>query len=223
MKKYVLFDLDGTLTDSREGILNSIEYMLEYYGIHVEDQEQLVPWLGPPLKDSLMKYYGFSQEKALEGVEKYREYFDRQGIFENRVYPGIEEMLGRLRNMGCHLMVATSKPEVAARRVLEHFRLDSYFDYIGGATLDDSRVNKADVIRYVLDTNGITCGKETVMVGDREHDVRGARENGLQVIGALYGYGSREELEEAGADWIAKTVEEIPGYVRGESPMDEGC
>ncbi len=122
MKKYVLFDLDGTLTDSREGILNSIEYMLEYYGIHVEDREQLVPWLGPPLKDSLMKYYGFSQEKALEGVEKYREYFDRQGIFENRVYPGIEEMLGRLRNMGCHLMVATSKPEVAARRVLEHFR-----------------------------------------------------------------------------------------------------
>lgn len=216
MKKYVLFDLDGTLTDSREGIINSIVYMLEYYGIRVEDREQLVPWLGPPLKDSLMKYYGFSREKALEGVEKYREYFDRQGIFENQVYPGIQKMLGRLKEMGCHLMVATSKPEVAARRVLEHFRLDSYFDYIGGATLDDSRVNKGDVIRYVLDTNGITCTEEAVMVGDREHDVRGGKENGLEVIGVLYGYGSREELEEAGADRIAESVEAVPGYVRNQ-------
>lgn len=213
MKKYVLFDLDGTLTDSREGILNSIEYMLAYYGIHVETREQLTPWLGPPLKDSLMKYYGFDREKALEGVEKYREYFDRQGIFENRVYPGIQEMLGKLRTMGCQLLVATSKPEVAARRVLEHFRLDPYFTYIGGATLDDSRVKKGDVIRYVLDTNGIIHLEEAVMVGDREHDVRGARENGLQVIGVLYGYGSRQELEAAGADWIAESVEAVADCV----------
>jgi phosphoglycolate phosphatase len=214
MKKYVLFDLDGTLTDSRVGILNSIEYMLEYYGIHVEDRAQLQPWLGPPLKDSLMKYYGFSREKALEGVEKYREYFDRQGIFENRVYPGIEDMLRTLRDMGCRLLVATSKPEVAARRVLEHFRLDSYFTFIGGATLDDSRVSKGDVIRYVLDTADIRLSQEAVMAGDREYDVKGAKAHGLEVIGVLYGYGSREELGQAGADFLAETPGDIPGYIR---------
>jgi phosphoglycolate phosphatase len=214
MKKYVLFDLDGTLTDSRVGILNSIEYMLEYYGIHVEDRAQVQPWLGPPLKDSLMKYYGFSREKALEGVEKYREYFDRQGIFENRVYPGIEDMLRTLRDMGCRLLVATSKPEVAARRVLEHFRLDSYFTFIGGATLDDSRVSKGDVIRYVLDTADIRLSQEAVMAGDREYDVKGAKAHGLEVIGVLYGYGSREELGQAGADFLAETPGDIPGYIR---------
>lgn len=214
MKKYVLFDLDGTLTDSRAGILNSIEYMLEYYGIHVEDRAQLQPWLGPPLKDSLMKYYGFSREKALEGVGKYREYFDRQGIFENRVYPGIEDMLRTLRDMGCRLLVATSKPEVAARRVLEHFRLDSYFTFIGGATLDDSRVSKGDVIRYVLDTADIRLPQEAVMAGDREYDVKGAKAHGLEVIGVLYGYGSREELGQAGADFLAETPGDIPGYIR---------
>ena len=196
------------------GILNSIEYMLEYYGIHVEDRAQLQPWLGPPLKDSLMKYYGFSREKALEGVEKYREYFDRQGIFENRVYPGIEDMLRTLRDMGCRLLVATSKPEVAARRVLEHFRLDSYFTFIGGATLDDSRVSKGDVIRYVLDTADIRLSQEAVMAGDREYDVKGAKAHGLEVIGVLYGYGSREELGQAGADFLAETPGDIPGYIR---------
>lgn len=207
-KKYVLFDLDGTLTDSREGIVNSIGYMLDHYGIAI-DRDQLQPWLGPPLKESLMKYCGFAEEKALEGVGVYREYFDRQGIFENRVYPGIEDMLKCLKEQGCVLLVATSKPEVAAVRVLEHFGLAGYFTYIGGATLDDSRVRKGDVIRYVLETCKVREKAQAVMVGDREQDVYGARENELETIGVLYGYGSHEELTDAGADILAKTPMEL--------------
>lgn len=213
MKKYILFDLDGTLTDSQEGILNSIEYMLNFYGIHVEDRESLRPWLGPPLKDCLMKYYGFSREKALEGVDKYREYFNRQGIFENKVYEGIEALLKALKARGCQLFVATSKPEPAARRVLEHFRLDSYFTYIGGATLSDSRVGKGDVIRYVLKTNGITDLDQVLMVGDREQDVIGAKQNGLMAAGVLYGYGSEKELLDAGADVVVRTPGELVSLV----------
>lgn len=212
-KKYVLFDLDGTLTDSQAGIINSIEYMLEFYGIHIEDRSQLRPWLGPPLKESLMKYYGFEEGKALEGVAKYREYFDRQGIFENKVYPGIEDMLKKLKEKGCQLYVATSKPETAALRIMEHFDLSKYFTYIGGATLDDSRTKKGAVIQYVLERTGAADKDEVIMVGDRENDVMGARENGIQVIGALYGYGTREELEAAGADYIAETAEDIAEFI----------
>ncbi len=203
-KKYVLFDLDGTLTDSREGIINSIEYMLRHYQMEVKDRSELQPWLGPPLKESLMKYCAFPEGKALEGVAVYREYFDRQGIFENKVYPGIEDMLGRLKEQGHELLVATSKPETAAVRVLEHFGLAGYFTYIGGATLDDSRVRKGDVIRYVLEACGVKEKAQAVMVGDREQDVKGAKENGLEVVGVLYGYGSREELVGAGADYLAE-------------------
>lgn len=212
-KKYVLFDLDGTLTDSQEGIMNSIEYTLKHFGIQVEDRSALRPWLGPPLVDSLMKYHGFDRERALEGVKKYREYFDVKGIFENRVYAGIEELLGQLQSEGYILMTATSKPEAAARRIADHFNLTRFFTFIGGATLDDSRVHKGDVIRYVLETNRIGNLSEVMMVGDRENDIRGARQNGLESVGVLYGYGDRRELEEAGADHIAERVEDIARYL----------
>lgn len=214
-KKYVLFDLDGTLTDSREGIVNSIEYMLKHYQITVKNRDELQPWLGPPLKESLMRYCGFAEGKALEGVSVYREYFDRQGIFENQVYPGIEDMLKELKGQGYCLLVATSKPETAAVRVLEHFGLAGYFDYIGGATLDDSRVKKGDVIRYVLASCGASEKVQAIMVGDRKQDVQGAKENGLEVIGVLYGYGSREELEKAGADYLAESPKGL-GKLLGE-------
>lgn len=212
-KKYVLFDLDGTLTDSQEGIFHSIEYMLAAYGIYVKDRTRLRPWLGPPLKESLMKYYGFDEKTALEGVDRYREYFDRKGIFENRVYPGIPELLERLRREGHVLALATSKPETASRRILDHFCLTSYFSFIGGATLDDSRVKKEDVIRYVLQSLNVRDLSLAVMVGDREHDVNGARKNGLPAIGVLYGYGSRQELSEAGAGYLAERVEDIAGFL----------
>lgn len=212
-KQYVLFDLDGTLTDSQDGILNSIEYALHHFGIPVEDRAILRPWLGPPLVDSLMKYHGFNREQALEGVKKFREYFDIKGIFENRVYDGIEALLARLQDDGYILMTATSKPEVAARRIADHFNLTRYFTFIGGASLDDSRVHKADVIRYVLETNRIDDPASVMMVGDRENDILGAKQNGLESIGVLYGYGDRDELEAAGADHIAETVEDIMRFL----------
>lgn len=208
-KKYVLFDLDGTLTDSQAGIMNSIEYALRYFDIRVEDRSALRPWLGPPLTDSLKKYHGFDREQALEGVKKYREYFDEKGIFENKVYPGIEALLEKLRDQGQILIMATSKPETAARRIADHFDLAKYFTFIGGATLDDSRVHKGDVIRYVLEANHIEDLSAAIMVGDRENDILGAKQNGLESIGVLYGYGSRNELAAAGADYIAETVEDI--------------
>lgn len=212
-KKYVLFDLDGTLTDSQEGIMNSIEYALDSFGIQVEDRAALRPWLGPPLVDSLMKYHGFDREQALKGVEKYREYFDIKGIFENRVYDGMEALLSGLQAEGYILMTATSKPEVAAKRITDHFGLTKYFTFVGGASLDDSRVHKGDVIRYVLETNQIQDRSAVMMVGDRENDIMGAKQNGLESIGVLYGYGSWDELEAAGADHIAKTVEDIARYL----------
>lgn len=212
-KKYVLFDLDGTLTDSQEGIINAIKYSLASFDITVEDDNQLRPWLGPPLLDSLMKYYSFDRHKAMEGIHKFREYYNRQGYLENKVYPGISDLLMTLKQRGYRLMTATSKPEEMARQILQHFGLDQYFAYIGGAALDESRVHKADVIRYVLAANDITRLSEVMMVGDREHDVLGAKETGLDVIGVLYGYGDRIELEQAGADYIAATTADILRYL----------
>lgn len=209
-KQYILFDLDGTLTDSQEGIMNSIEHGLACYGIRVEDRSSLRPFLGPPLIDSVMKYYGFDREKAAEFVVKYREYFSTRGLFENRVYPGVEKLLKTLKEAGYTLMLATSKPDGFSRQILEHFGLDHYFAFIGGATMDERRTHKGDVIRYVLESNGLTDRlEEVMMVGDRENDVLGAKENGIEVIGVLYGYGDREELESAGADHIVENVEDI--------------
>ena len=212
-KKYVLFDLDGTLTDSQDGILNAIEYALDYYGIEVKDRNTLRPFLGPPLADSMQKYCGLDPDKAFEAVVKFREYYNTKGLFENRLYPGIERLLQTLQEKGCRLFVATSKPEQTAQEILAHFKLDGYFDYIGGATPDESRVKKEDVVRYVLKTAGILDGREAVMVGDRKHDVIGARRNGLESVGVLYGYGDRQELMEAGADYLAETVEEVAYFL----------
>lgn len=208
-KKYVLFDLDGTLTDSQEGIINSIIYCLKAFNITPPEREVLRPWLGPPLKESLMTYCGMSEQQALSGVAKFREYFNRRGIFENKVYTGVEAVLQELGRRGYRLLIATSKPETAAQRIVRHFHLDSYFAFVGGATLDDSRTRKGDVIRYVLAANQITDVSEAMMVGDRMHDVAGAKANGLEVTGVLYGYGTSEELKQAGADHIAETAEDI--------------
>lgn len=212
-KKYILFDLDGTLTDSQDGIMNAIEYSLKTYGITVQDRNSLRPFLGPPLSESMQKYYGFDRIKAVEAVERFREYYNTRGLFENRVYPGVETMLKTVRDAGCRLFVATSKPEQVAQEILEHFGLAEYFDYIGGATPDDSRVKKADVVRYVLDMAKIARPLEAVMVGDRKHDILGARQNGLESVGVLYGYGDRQELEEAGADYLAEQAADIAKFL----------
>ncbi len=204
-----LFDLDGTLTDSSVGITKSVIYALKKYGIEEEDQKKLCAFIGPPLTESFQKFYGFSKEQSIEAVEFYREYYRETGIFENKVYEGIEETLRQLKEKGKRLMVATSKPEPFARQIIRHFGLDSYFEYVAGMELDGGRGTKAEVIAYAMRSCRITDRKKTVMVGDREHDVLGARKEGLDCIGVLYGFGSREELEKAGADWIIEKPEEL--------------
>ncbi len=209
-----LFDLDGTLTDPAEGITNSVAYALAKYGIEVEDRSSLNTFIGPPLADSFAKYYGFGPEQAKEAIVYYREYFAPKGIFENVPYEGIEEVLRELKARGKVLAVATSKAEAFAERIMDHFGLAQYFDLVCGATMDLSRSLKGDVIAYALDrirTEGF-CTKEDpaiVMVGDREHDILGAKENGLPSIGVLYGYGSLEELKAAGADHIISSPVEL--------------
>ena len=209
----ILFDLDGTLTDSGPGITNSVAYALKKWDIIENDINILKKFVGPPLDASFAKYYGFSKEKCVQAIQYYREYYLTKGIYENQVYDGMEDLLKWLRDTGRRAIVATSKPEPSAIHVLEYFHMDSYFDIIAGATMDGSRVEKSDVIRYALDRAGIRDLSGVVMVGDRENDIQGAKANGLDSIGVLYGYGSREELEEAGAMQIAETVEDLRGCI----------
>ena len=207
-KRYILFDLDGTLTDPKEGITKSVQHALAHFGIAVDDLNSLIPFIGPPLTDSFEMFYGFTHEQALEGVCVYREYFTQRGWRENQEYAGVREMLRALKTAGFSLSVATSKPEVFALRILDYFHLTDYFDVVGGADLDGTRIRKADVIRYTLGRAGVSQSgqalEQVVMVGDREHDILGAKAVGIESVGVLYGYGSREELEAAGADALAE-------------------
>lgn len=205
MWKTVLFDLDGTLTDSAPGITNSVAHALAHFGIH-EEPGNLLKFIGPPLNESLPEFYGFSPEQTAEAVAVFREYFVEKGWSENAPYPGIGELLQDLQRAGLRLMVATSKPEVQAVRILKHFGLADYFERICGAPQgNEDGARKASVIRRALsyvenDTSSV------VMVGDRRHDVAGAHEAGVPCIGVLYGYGGREELEKAGAELIAEDL-----------------
>lgn len=202
----ILFDLDGTLTDPAEGIVNSILYALEKMGIEETDREKLLPFIGPPLAESFRVYYGFSQDEATRAVTYYREYYADKGIFENRLYPGIPEFLAALNQAGATVALATSKPEVYAEQILQHFGIASQFDFIGVSLLNGQRVQKGEVIAYVLSALPARSENSVLMVGDRKHDVIGARENGLPCAGVLFGYGGREELTEAGAVYLADSV-----------------
>ena len=209
MYEVILFDLDGTLTDPGEGITNSVAHALERLGRPVPPRQALYRFIGPPLCESFMDFCGLDRPGGLRAVELYREYYREKGIWENQVYAGIPELLAQLRSAGRKLLVATSKPEEFAHQILEHFHLSPYFDFVSGASMDSRRVRKADVIARALAHEGLTPGPELVMVGDREHDVLGAREAGLDCVGVLFGYGSRAELEAAGAAKIAATVPEL--------------
>jgi len=210
--KYILFDLDGTLTDPKLGITKSVAYALKSYGIEVEDLDSLLKFIGPPLKDSFVKYYGFSEEQGVEAVERYREYFKPYGIYENKVYDGVENMLAKLMKCGKKVILATSKPTVFANVILEHFNLKQYFTCVVGSELDGSRVKKGDVVAEALRQAGVTDKSVAVMVGDREHDIFGAKENEIDSVGVLYGYGDRAELETAGSGHVVESVEELLRY-----------
>ncbi len=208
MYKTVLFDLDGTLTDPGIGITNSVMYALAKYGITVNDRSELYRFIGPPLIDSFTGFYGFDHEKGEEAVAYYREYFSVTGIFENELYSGIPELLGGLKEQGAKLILATSKPDVYAVRILEHFGLDKYFDHVAAATLDGHINHKDEVIRLALELAGEDTS-DVIMVGDRKYDILGANVHGIDSVGVLFGYGSEEELRDAGATYIAKDVEAL--------------
>jgi len=209
----IFFDLDGTLTDSAPGIIHSVQYALKKYGIEAEEND-LRSFIGPPLVHSFQERFGFDHDKALEAVTYYREYFTAGGMFENSVYPGVEEMLQKLKEDGLVLAVATSKPELFSKQILEHFALTRYFDFIGGAAMDESRATKVEVLSYALQELQVDPAK-AVMIGDRENDIEAASLLGTESIGVLYGYGSQEELANAGAKVFADTPMDICRIISG--------
>ncbi len=213
--KYVLFDLDGTLTDPAVGITTSVAYALKKFGIEVDDITTLNHFIGPPLLDTFMEDYGFSKEKAQTAIDYYRERFRVKGLYENVVYDGVPEMLEKLKKGGKEIILATSKPEPFAREILRHFGLDKYFLFIAGSNFDGTRTAKAEVIEYALESAGVTDKTAAVMIGDRKHDIIGAQKTGLDSIGVLYGYGSKEEICSADATHIAETVDDIVKLIMG--------
>lgn len=205
-----LFDLDGTLTDPGVGITRSVQYALGSFGIEVTDLKTLTAYIGPPLQDSFVALAGLSESDAAKAVAKYREYFLESGIYENVVYPGIADCLSSLCAAGWRLGIATSKPSLYAEQIAVHFSLRSNFEVVAGAELDGTRRHKHDVIAHALDVLGIVGGEECVMVGDREHDVIGAKSVGIPSLGVTWGYGTAAELTDAGADLLVHDVLDLP-------------
>lgn len=208
MFKNIFFDLDGTLTDSAEGILNSVEYALKKLGISDYRRPELYAFIGPPLMDSFRDIFGLPEEKCKEGVGYYREYFPKKGIYENRLYDGITDLLKRLKAAGKTLVLATSKPQEFSEEILRYFGITGYFDFIAAAEMNGARNRKEDIVRYALEISGADR-QETVMVGDRSYDILGAKSAGISSIGVLYGFGTEDELKKSGADYIAKTPDDI--------------
>ena len=214
MYDIIIFDLDGTLTDSEVGIVRSIQFALSHFGIQ-EEASAIKRFLGPPLYDTLRTHYGLNDKDAHLCIEKYRERFVPIGMFENAPYPGIIELLQNLRSRGALLGVATMKPTIYSREILEHFEMAQYFDVISGDALDSSlsREGKNGIIRYALDTLDPERTKSAVMIGDRDQDINGANAKNIPSIGLLYGYGSRGELESAGATMMVESVEALSEYL----------
>ena len=209
----ILFDLDGTLTDPAEGITNSVAYALEKMGITPPNKKELLKFIGPPLAESFEKFYNLSKEDSYKAVDIYREYFAPKGIFENTLFNGIPEMLTSLKNAGKRIALATSKPEIFARQILEHFDLAKYFDLVVGSNLDGSLTDKSEVVALVLKRMNKVDLSRTAMVGDRSHDIIGGVKNGLYPVGVSFGYGSIDELKNSGAKYIANSVEELTNFL----------
>ncbi|MET7019562.1 Phosphoglycolate phosphatase [Bacillus mycoides] len=204
-----LFDLDGTLTDPKEGIINAVLYVLEKMGIEEVNISELDSFIGPPIQQSFADRYNMNEIEVERAVFYFREYLKKSGLLENKVYDGIGALLQELKDAGNRLFVATSKPTVFAKQVIEHFQLTTFFEEIVGSNLDGTRIQKEEIIAHILQTNEELKKEEMVMIGDRKHDVIGANSNGIASIGVLYGYGSEIELSDAGAIHIVKDVEEL--------------
>lgn len=216
-KNILLFDLDGTLFDTKEGIVNCVRYTLDYYGVKEETVGNLEKFIGPPLHRSFEMFCGFEPEKAVEAAGKYRERYKDEGVYECRPYDGLEDMLKTLVEKGKRLGIATSKPEVFALKIIEKYQLGKYFEYITGSLLDNTRATKEDVIIEELSRFSALDNRENVvMIGDREHDILGAKATGLMSVGVRYGFAKGNELEEAGADYVVDTVKELTELLLGQ-------
>lgn len=211
MPKTILFDLDGTITDSGEGIMNCAEFALRHFGLPVPDRQDLRVFVGPPLEETFLKF-GVPAEKTGEAIRVYRSRYTTLGKFENFPYPGVEALLARLKEQGHRLYIATSKPEAMSVEILEHFGLAKYFDRICGATLDGSRSKKADIISYLLRETGDAV--DAIMVGDTAYDVIGAKAHGIPAIGVAWGYGKSEDMAGAGAAAIARDMDELYAFLK---------
>lgn len=212
----VLFDLDGTLTDPKPGITRSVQYALDRLGIREDDLDRLTPFIGPPLSESFTRYYGMDGPTARAAVGYYREYFGEHGLFENAVYPGMTELLARLKRQGRTLAVATSKPTVYAERIVVRFGLSGYFDLVAGSELDGARTAKGEVVAWALAELPAREREACVLVGDRAHDVVGARENDVASVAVAYGYGSLAELRAASPTHLVHTLDELARLLAGE-------
>lgn len=212
MKKTVLFDLDGTLTDSGEGIIHCAILTLEHFGLPIPSQEELRTFVGPPLQDSFLRF-GVPVDKTGEAIRVYRSHYVPTGMFENTPYPGVRELLETLKSEGYTLYVATSKPEAMSVTILEHFDLARYFDRICGASTDTSRSTKDAVIAYLLEQTG--SANDMVMVGDTKYDILGAKIHGIPAIGVSWGYGNVQEMKYAGAVGIAGTMDDLLNILHG--------
>lgn len=229
MFQYCLFDLDGTLTDPKEGITKSVQHALKHFGIDEEDLSRLEPFIGPPLIDSFMEFYGFDEAKAREAVDVYRERFAPIGVLENSLIPGTQQMLSHAKEKGIHMAVASSKPLCFVRQILEHFNIDQYFEVVIGSELDGSGCAKEEVVEKALARLGVsTMDKEKrhlccAMIGDRKFDIQGAKAHALTGIGVSFGYAAEGELEEAGAEYIVDTMAELEELLTGRpDEMSDG-
>ncbi len=215
MKKIFLFDLDGTITEPKEGITKCVQYSLRFFNIYEEDLDKLECFIGPPLHESYRKYYGLSNEEAFVAVEKYRERYSDIGIFECNLYPGIRQVFETIKSNGGIIGLATSKPEEYAIQLLEHYNIKQYFDCITGAMMNGDRTDKTEVLKTAFERMNITKENKSqaIMIGDRLHDIVGANNMQIDSIGVRYGYSVAEELENAKATYIAENMEELTKLV----------
>ncbi|MGD6849239.1 HAD family hydrolase [Rossellomorea aquimaris] len=207
--KMILFDLDGTLSDPKEGITKSVQYALEKMGMVETDFDKLKRFIGPPLQVSFAEYYNFDEEHTQRAIDFYRDRFKETGMFENKLYSNIPLLLKSLKEQQYTLVVATSKPTVFSKQILKYFNIDQYFDLIVGSNLDGTRTSKTDIIQYILDKYKDHQQDDFIMIGDRKHDIIGAKNTGIDSIGVTYGYGSFEEISQSKPTYIVKNVEQL--------------
>lgn len=216
MKKYhnILFDMDGTLIDSQNGIIESIIYTLNILGINEENMDKLRSFVGPPLKAAFVDTYNMSESDADSAVKIFRKYYQENGIYNVELYAGIEEMLDTLKESGYHLFIATSKPTVFTKKIVSYLHIDQYFKGIAGSNLDNTRSRKNEVIQYLLDTYGMENKDEILMIGDKSQDIIGAHYCGISAVAVSYGYGTERELLQSEPLYIANSPEELTLYIR---------